>query len=50
MSSIISLIKSMAKKKVEEVVQNVQTEEVKSERDADFYAKHTGAQDNVIYG
>lgn len=42
----------MAKKKVEEVVEEtVVTEEVvKTERDAEFLKKHTGAQDNVIYG
>lgn len=47
----------MAKKKVEvleDVVLDTLPEEVKDEvvevRDKAFYAKHTGAQDNVIYG
>ena len=56
MSRIISLIKSMAKKKVEvlDVVLDVLPEAVKDEvvevRDEEFHKKHTGAQDNIIYG
>lgn len=38
----------MAKKKVE-VLEEVK-DEVVEVRDAEFLKKHTGAQDNVIYG
>lgn len=44
----------MAKKTVvvEDVVLDTLPEEVKDQevRDDAFYAKHTGAQDNIIYG
>lgn len=56
MSKLISLISNlMARKKVEEnVVLDTLPEEVKDEvvevRDEEFHKKHTGAQDNIIYG
>jgi hypothetical protein len=53
---MFTFIKTMAKKKVivkpteEEIVVASEVTAKKEERDADFYRRHTGARDEVIYG